>query len=153
MWHQSGDLYPSFFGQWSILIHPDKLEGLSTTLTVQGIELDPLALHARLPKDKFDHVTSLLNDWLRKKHCEQKEMASLIGHLHHACKVVPQQMIDLSAACRRDDHQIRLDSDFHLDLFWWQDFFHSWDGTSFFLSPQWAPLPDFQENSLLAAIL
>lgn len=45
---------------------------------------------------------------------------------------------------RKEDHSIRLNKEFHLDLIWWLHFFHSWDGSSFFLSPQWVPLLDFQ---------
>ena len=140
-------------------MHPDKLQGPSTILTVLGIELDSPALQARLPKDKFDCITSLLDYWLPKKHYKQKELEPFIGHLHHACKVVPlglsfqHRMINLLAAFRRDDHPIHLNSDFHLDLSWWCNFFRSWNGTSFFLPPRWAPLPDFQVSSDAAGTL
>ena len=79
---------------------------MTFTLWVLGIKLDSLTLQARLPKDKFDCITSLLDDWLPKKHCKRKELESFIGHLHHACKVVPQgrtflcQMINLLAALK-----------------------------------------------------
>ena len=56
-------------------------------------------------------------------------------------------MIILLSAFRWDDHQIRLDQDFYLDLCWWREFFHSWDSFSFLLSPQWAPLPEFHISS------
>ena len=47
--------------------HPDKLEGRSTCLTVLGIELDSLNLLARLPQDKSDRITALLEDWSQKR--------------------------------------------------------------------------------------
>ena len=134
-------------------MHPGKLEGPSTRLAVLGIELDSESLQARLPQEKFDRIVSLLADWSGKRHCQRKELESLIGHLHHACKVVPQgrtflrRMINLLSAFRRDDHPIRLNSAFQLDLTWWRNFFHSWSGLSFLLTPQWAPLPDFQVSS------
>ena len=56
-------------------------------------------------------------------------------------------MINLLSAFRRDDHPIRLNLEFHLNLAWWHEFFHSWDGLSFLLSPKWAPLPDFSITS------
>ena len=77
----------------------------------------------------------------------------VIGHLRHAGKVIPQgrafprRMITLLSAFRRDDHPNRLNQDFRLDLSWWREFFHSWDGFSFLLSPQWAPLPEFHVSS------
>ena len=88
-------------------------------------------------------------------------MESLIGHLQHACKVIPQdrtflhvwQMINLLSAFRWDGHTIRLNQDFRLNLPWWHEFFHSWDGFSFLLCPQWAPLPEFHVSSDAAGAL
>ena len=120
---------------------------------ILGIELDTIKLQARLPKDKFDLIASLLAFWSNKRHCTRKELESLIGHLQHACKVIPQgrtflrRMINLLTAFRREDHPIRLNREFHLDLAWWLEFFTSWNGKSFLLAPQWAPLPDFQISS------
>ena len=81
-------------------------------LTILGIELDSLNLLARLPQDKFYGITALLEDWSQKRWCKRNELESLMGHLQHACKVVPQdrsflrRMINLLCAFRRDDHPI-----------------------------------------------
>lgn len=141
------------FKEWRIPLHPDKLEGPSTCLTVLGIELDSLALQARLPHDKFERIAALLESWSAKRYCTRKELESLIGTLHHACKIIPQgrtfirRMINLLSAFRREDHPIRLNREFQLDLAWWREFFLSWDGLSFLLHPTWAPLPDFSVSS------
>ena len=135
------DICVRLFAEWGIPPHQEKLEGPSTCLTVLGIELDSIALLARLPKDKFDCIAALLESWSLKRYCTRKELESLIGNLQHACKVIPQsrtflrRMINLLSAFRRDDHPIRLNCDFQLDLSWWREFFHSWDGFSFLLSP------------------
>ena len=78
------------FSKLGIPLHPDKQEGSSTCLTILGIELDLLNLQARLPQDKFDRITALLEEWSQKHWCKRKELESLIGHLQHACKVVLQ---------------------------------------------------------------
>ena len=141
------------FSKLGIPLHPDKLEGPLTCLTILGIELDSLNLLARLPQDKFDRITALLEDWSQKRWCKRKDLESLIGHLQHACKVVPQgrsflrRMINLLCAFRRDDHPIRLNQEFFLDLAWWQEFFQSWNGCSFLQYPLWAPIPDFEVSS------
>ena len=89
----------------------------------------------------------------------QWELESLIGHLHYAYKIAPQgriflrRMINLLCTFRHDDHPICLNQEFHLDLTWWCDRFHRWDGLSFFLMPDWAPLPDFQVSSDAARTL
>ena len=147
------------FLEWGIPLHPDKLEGPSTCLTVLGIELDSMTLQARLPQVKFDCIAALLESWSLKQHCTQKDLESLISHLQHACKVVPQgctflqHIINLLSTFQRDDHPIRPNQDFCLDISWWHEFFHSWDGFNFQLSPQWAPLPEFHVSSDAAAAL
>ena len=110
------------FRVWHIPLHPNKVEGPSTCLTVLGIELDSITLQACLPRDKFESIVALLESWSVKRHCSWKELESLIGTLHHACKVIPQgrtfirRMINLLSAFRHDDHPIRLNREFHLDL-------------------------------------
>ena len=131
----------------------DRLEGPSTLLTVLSIELDSLLLQARLPQEKFDRIHTLQVSRSLKRHCTRKELESLIGNLQHACKVVPSgctflhRMINLLSAFSRDDHPIRLNREFHLDLSWWLDFFQSWNGYTFLLSPHWAPIPDLNVSS------
>ena len=140
-------------------LHPDKLEGPYTTLTILGIELDSVTLQARLPLEKRERVIALLDLWSSKHFCKRRELESLVGHLHHACKIALQgrtflrRMINLLCAFRREDHPIRLNKDFRLDLVWWQELFQSWNGLSFFLTPAWAPLPNFQVSSDAAGSL
>ena len=150
---QNLDICVRQLSAWGIPFHPDKLEGPSTCLTVLGIELDSMDLRARLPQEKFDRIAALLNTLSSKQHCTRKELESLIGHLQHACKVIPpgrtflRRMIKLLSAFRQDDHPIRLNRDFRSDVTWWREFFHSWDGFSFLLARQWAPLTDFHISS------
>ena len=112
------------FSKLGIPLHPDKPEGPSTCQTILGIELDSLNLRARLLQDKFDRITALLEDWSQNCCCKRKVLESLIGHLQLAYKVVPQgrsflcRMINLLCAFRRDDHPIRLNQEFFLDLAW-----------------------------------
>ena len=56
-------------------------------------------------------------------------------------------MINLLSAFRPEDHPTRLNQEFHLDLSSWCEFFISWDGLSFLLSPAGAPLPDFSVST------
>ena len=62
-------------------------------------------------------------------------------------------MINLLCPFRHDDHPICLNQEFRLDLTWWRELFHRWDGLSFFLMLEWAPLPDFQVSSDAAGTL
>ena len=62
-------------------------------------------------------------------------------------------LITLLCTFRRDDHRIRLNQEFRLDLTWWHKPFYRWDGLSFFLMPEWAPIPVFQVSSDAAGTL
>ena len=69
-------------------LHPEKCEGPATVLVVLGLELDSVNQVARLPADKLVTLQGLISSWLSCKHCNRRELESLIGHLHHAAKVV-----------------------------------------------------------------
>ena len=110
------------FSKLGVPLHPDKLKVPATCMTVLGIELDSENLLAWLPKDKLDRITVLLEVWSHKRFYMRKDLESLIGHLQHACKVVPQgrsflrRMVNF-CAFRRDDHPIRLTWELFLDLY------------------------------------
>ena len=84
-----------------------KREGPTTCLTFLGIEMDSQAGILRLPADKLQRLTSVLQEWGDRKVCTRRELESLIGLLNHACKVLRpgrtflRRMIDLLSATGR----------------------------------------------------
>ena len=105
-------------------LHPGKCVGHSTRLVVLGIELDSMEQYTHLPDDKLVALRELIASWYHRWWCSRAQLESLIGHLHHAAKVVwpghtfLRRMIDLLCCFRRWDHLICLNSEFHLDLQW-----------------------------------
>ena len=134
-------------------LHPDKCIGPSTRLVVLGIELDSVAQVACLPSDKLLALQALLQSWRNRRWCTRRELESLIGHLHHAAKVVwpgrtfLRRMINLLQCFRKRDHPIRLNSEFQLDLQWWLQFLSSWHGVYFWLFPGMSASPDLEVTS------
>ena len=122
-------------------LHPGKCAGPSTTMVVLGIELDSVNQIARLPAEKLRDLQTLLHTWHTRRWCNRRQLESLIGHLHHAAKVVwpgrtfVRRMIDLLCCFRKPDHPIRLNCEFRRDLDWWHTFISSWNGVSFWLYP------------------
>ena len=53
----------------SLPLHPDKLEGPSTCLSILGIKLDSVRPQARLPIDKKESIITLLECWSGKRFC------------------------------------------------------------------------------------
>ena len=141
------------FKRLGLPLHPTKCEGPATTLVFLGIELDSIRQTARLPNEKFERILTLLRSWVTRRTCHRQELESLIGHLHHACKVVRpgraflRRMIDLLSHFRNRVHPIRINAEFRRDLQWWLAFFREWNGISFFLLPGLTPLPDLSVAS------
>ena len=52
-----------------------------------------------------------------------------------------------------DDHPIRLNKKFRLDLLWWQELFQVRNGLSLFLTQKLGPTPDSQVSSEAAGSL
>lgn len=143
----------SVVSELGLPLHPQKCIGPATCLVVLGIEIDTVAEIARLPADKYAAIYDTLHQWSSYKWCRKKDLQSLIGLLHHACKVVwpgrtfLRRMINLISCFRNDSHPIRLNGEFKKDLHWWLDFFSQWNGIIFFLFPDLVPPPKFSVGS------
>ena len=130
-----------------------KCEGPTMVLIFLGIQLDSVNQIAKLPADKVQRIVQLLHTWSPKKTCTQRELQSLIGHLHHACKVMQpirsflRRMIYLLRCFRHHSHPIRLNTQFCRDLQRWISFFHDWNGISLLLSAAITPLLDLSISS------
>ena len=85
--------------------------------------MDSQAGILRLPADKLQRLTSVLQEWGDRKVCTRRELESWIGLLNHACKVVCPgrtflcRMIDLLSTTGRtglchSHHHIRLNREF-----------------------------------------
>ena len=122
-------------------LHPSKKVGPTTCMVTLGIELDSVNQLARLPNDKLASLLNLLHRWSSYRWCTKRQLQSLIGHLHHAAKVVwpgrafIRRMINLLHNFRRDDHPIQLSAEFKKDLRWWLQYLASWNGVCFWVEP------------------
>ena len=74
--------------QLGLPLHPGKCVGPATALTMLGIELDSINQVVCLPAEKLEALRELIASWLAQMWCNRQELESLIGHLHHATKVV-----------------------------------------------------------------
>ena len=136
-----------------LALHLGKCVGPSTVLVVLGMELDSVNQVARLSARKLSALKELISSWLPQKWCNRQELESLIGHLHHAAKVVwpgrafLRRMIDLLSCFRRRDHPVWLNREFQLDLQWWHLFLSDWHGISFRLFPGLVPETEVEVSS------
>ena len=111
-----------------------------------GIELDSVNQLTRLPNDKLTSLLNLLHRWSTYRWCTKRQLQSLIGHLHHAAKVVwpgrafIRRMINLLSNFRRDDNPTRLSAEFKKDLRRWLQYLGSWKGVYFWVYPGLSPI-------------
>ena len=111
----------------------DKTEGPTSCLTYLGIEIDTVAGILRLPREKLDRLRADLQRWTGQKTCRRQQLESLIGLLHHACRVVRpgrsflRHMIALLQHAHRPYHHIRLTKQFSADVAWWRTFIVMWN--------------------------
>ena len=134
-------------------LHANKCVGPATSMTILGIELDSVNQVACLPEDKLLALRELIHSWMPRRWCRKRELESLIGHLHHAAKVVwpgrafLRRFIDLLCCFRHKDHPVRINQEFRLDLQWWQQFLASWHGVGFWLYPGMSAATDLVVTS------
>ena len=120
--------------QLGVRLSLKKLEGPSVELSFLGLQLDTDRMEIRLPEDKLSRLRQSLEEWKQKRSCTKRELLSLLGVLHHACKVVRpgrsflRRMIELSKVVKLLHHHIRLNVEFRSDLEWWVLFLHRWNG-------------------------
>ncbi len=112
--------------QLGVPLAPDKCEGPSTCITFLGIELDSVALEARLPAEKLERIRKLVSEWLSGKARTRAELDSLTGQLQHAATVVIR-MYDLLATVKKPHHHVPIRSGLKSDLAWWDTFLLTWN--------------------------
>ena len=122
---------------------PEKRDGPSPVLIFLGIIVDTLTGELRLPPEKLQRLIDAITTWLVKKACTCRELESLIGTLHHACKVIRpgrsflRWAISLHSIAKQKHHHIRLNAEFRSDMMWWKIFCYSmeWHSNHYFKRP------------------
>ena len=96
-----------------------------------GIEIDTLAMEARLPIDKLTKAKTWVKTVLQQTQISRNELQSLLGFLSFAAKVVVPGRIFLRRLFNALSihHQVyHLNADMKADLRWWDEFLPQWNG-------------------------
>lgn len=116
----------------------------AVVLSFDGLELDALAMEARLPVDKLNKCKDLLSDFIKRKKVTLKELQSLNSTLNFACCVVVpgraflRRLIDLTKGIKCAHNFLHLNKSIKADLKMWQTFLRDFNGHSFFLADGWS---------------
>jgi len=125
----------------------DKTEGPVQCLTFLGIELDTVAMEARLPATKLAELKQLCSDWLDKSTATLKEVQSLHGSLRFACAVVMPGRHQLGRIMghlrwllsKAPGHHVRyqIPDPVREDVRWWHQFLQTFNGKSVLYELEW----------------
>lgn len=135
-----------------------KVEGPTTCLTFLGIELDTVAMEARLSDSRMLELSRLMMEWQSKQHATIKEMQSLTGILNFASacvlpgRVYTRRLINwtmhlqsLKGADGRPTvgrhAPCRITPAVLADVAWWADFLPAWNGKSLLYELSWQEAP------------
>lgn len=126
---------------------PGKQDGPCTCLTFLGIELDTVAMEARLAAPRLAELRALLVVWSGRTECTVTQLQSLLGKLNFACQVVRagrawlRRLITLLKQMdARSDRSVqhRLTAEAKRDIAWWGRFLTEWNGVSLLYDRDWS---------------
>ena len=122
---------------------PDKTVQPTQVTTFLGLELDSVAMEVRLPVDKLNRCTTLIQTCSKKDKIQLKPLHSITGTLNFACgAVVPgrpflRRLISLTIGVTRPCHYIRITHEVREDLKISLIFLQAFNGKSLMLPQHW----------------
>ncbi len=138
------------FAKLGIPLSPTKTMGPVTVIEYLGIILDSVKMEARLPLEKIQRISALLQAFSTKKSCTKRELLSLLGHLNFACRVIypgrafVSYMISLSSSVSKLHHYIKISAECRSDMNMWSKFLQDWNGVSMFMNDELTLADDMQ---------
>jgi hypothetical protein len=134
-----------------VTIKPEKRLGPATTMMYLGIELDSVAMQARLSDERLQRTLVAVRRMAVRERASVREVQSLLGVLNFVCRVVPagrsflsRMIAALRSAVARRLPMVVLESAFKLDLRWWMRFLAVFNGVSLFLEVGWTDAEVFR---------
>ncbi len=121
----------------------NKVVAPTQQLVYLGIEIDSIKQCCRLSDARLAKLVSIIDTWLQKDTATQRELLSLAGTLHFACRVVRpgrafvRRLLNLAHSLQRLHTRVSLSHGTRADLRWWHQFAHQWNGVSWLYEPHW----------------
>ncbi|KZW01423.1 DNA/RNA polymerase, partial [Exidia glandulosa HHB12029] len=113
---------------------PEKTIQPTTCIEFLGLELDSIAMEARVPRDKLDFVKSLLSDWSVRRSCTLRELQTLTGYLQFIAQVIPyaraflRRLFDAQSRFSHALTKRTLSAAARQDVLWWATYVEHWNG-------------------------
>jgi len=117
-----------------------------------GLELDTVAMEARLPQEKLEILKEIITEWHSKRKSTLCEFQELIGYLLFVAQVIPCsctficRIIDFSMTFTSPRSAHTIPAYACSDINWWLMFSHQWNGVCL-ITPQRQTLHIFTDTS------
>lgn len=124
-------------------INEEKTEYATTCITFMGLELDSVAMEARLPFEKLEKLRNLLSRYSRARKIKLRELQSLLGLLNFCCRVVLpgrcflRRLYDLTKSVSKPYHRVTLNKESRRDIKAWQIFVDHFNGKQILQEKRW----------------
>ena len=113
-------------------VNDKKCLGPSTCLEILGIEVDTVAMEARLSSDRVRRIVACLSAILQRRSTSRLELQQAAGLLVFACRVVPQGRVFLqriwTGMRSASDYRRRVSTQVLDDIQWWLHLLPEWSG-------------------------
>ncbi|MCG8431274.1 MAG: hypothetical protein MJA29_08895, partial [Candidatus Omnitrophica bacterium] len=138
------------FRRLNIPTAPHKTIGPAQLLEFLGILLDTVNMLAKLPQDKIQRISQLIQDTLSRRTITKRDLLVILGHFNFASRVIVpgrsfvSYLIKLSTTVSKLHHHVTLNAECRKDLQAWSDFLQSWNGVAIFLDTHLTQAPDLE---------
>ena len=127
----------------NIPINHQKTVQPTTLAVLHGVEVDTIAMQARLPWDKLEKSKGMISTLLSQRTATLLQLQKIIGTLNFACKVIPagraflRRLIDLTMGLKAPHHHRNITKEAKLDLKTWLLFLEHFNGITVLQQTSW----------------
>ena len=124
-------------------INVDKITKPATTTNFLGVDIDWVAMEARINSTCLFNTICLLEGIVGHLPATKRSILSIIGKLHFICQVCRPgrtflwHMIETSMKAWHLHHRIKLNQEIHRDVEWWLYYLPSCNGVSLLYESHW----------------
>ena len=150
--NQAIDWIQALGNQLGLFFQDEKTLRPSTQVEFLGLELDTIAMEARLPGDKLLYLCNLLLEWLDRRSCSLLDLQQLVGYLQFCSQVIPhsraflRRLINFSSSFSSHYATCHIPAYAQAEIRWWHTYAFMWNGIHL-ITPHCASVHVFTDAS------
>ena len=132
--NQAIDWIQALGNQLGLCFQDEKTLRPSTQVEFLGLDLDTIAMEARLPDDKLLYLRDTLLEWLDRRSCSLLDLQQLVGYLQFCSQVIPhsraflRRLINFSCSFTSPYTTRHIPNYVRSEIRWWHTYAFLWNG-------------------------